>query len=404
MGDNRGSRFYPRTLSIARSVECLSDSAGGSPPFPAPRRALVVMTRRIGDVLMATPLLRSLRRAWPAAQIDVLLFAGCEGMLAHNPDVDQVLAVAERPSWGEQGALLGRLWRRYDIALSLLPGDRPTLYAWVAGRRRAGMVETAPGRSWKRRLLHREVVFDDRNTHTVLMNLQLADAVGAPRCPELVAAWGDGDRLRVAELLGAAAPPYAVLHVYPKFRYKMWREDRWIALGRWLMEQGLRLCLSGGGDADERVYVASVARGLGGAALNAAGRLSLSQTACLIAGARLYAGCDTAATHIAAAVGTPTVALYGPSNPVKWAPWPQGHEGSGNPFGRFGSQRSGNVWLVQGVGACVPCHLEGCERRLASDSDCLTGLPVEKVLAACRAALAWGGARSPTLPAAAGSP
>jgi len=85
---------------------------------------------------------------------------------------------------------------------------------------------------------------------------------------------------------------------------------------------------------------------------------------------------------MAAALGVPTVALYGPTDPVKWGPWPRGHRGGGNPWRRLGSQGVANVRLIQGSPTCVPCGLEGCERHIGSFSDCLQELPVEKVIAA----------------------
>ena len=76
------------------------------------------------------------------------------------------------------------------------------------------------------------------------------------------------------------------------------------------------------------------------------------------------------------------MALFGPTNCVKWGPWPRGHAPDANPWRRCGSQRSGNVVLVQGTGACVPCHLEGCHRHIDSYSDCLQQLPAARVIAA----------------------
>ena len=88
--------------------------------------------------------------------------------------------------------------------------------------------------------------------------------------------------------------------------------------------------------------------------VNAAGRLTLGASACLVGGARVYVGPDTALTHVAAALGVPTVALFGPTDPVKWGPWPRGHPSGTNPWRRYGSQRSGNVTLLQGVAPCTP--------------------------------------------------
>ena len=62
----------------------------------APHSVLVIVTRRIGDVLLTTPLIRTLKRAWPGAAIDVLVFEGTAGVLASNPDIRSVLAIAER--------------------------------------------------------------------------------------------------------------------------------------------------------------------------------------------------------------------------------------------------------------------------------------------------------------------
>ena len=109
------------------------------------------------------------------------------------------------------------------------------------------------------------------------------------------------------------------------------------------------------------------------------GRLDWPQLSGLLAQARVYVGPDTSVTHLAAAAGCPTVALYGPTDPRLWGPWPAGGldamwQASGH------MQRRGNVWLVQNPLPCVPCQLEGCERRLESYSACLDELAAERVI------------------------
>src|SRR5579872_7566107 len=89
------------------------------PPEP---RVLVVALRRLGDVLLTTPLIRSVKRAYPGAAIEALVFAGTEGILSGNPDLAGVLTIAERASAGQSFALLRRLARRYDLALSTQTG------------------------------------------------------------------------------------------------------------------------------------------------------------------------------------------------------------------------------------------------------------------------------------------
>lgn len=349
-----------------------------------PQRILVVVTRRIGDVLLATPLIRSLKRAWPQADIHALVFRGTAGVLAANPDLSQVIEIPERPGLVEHLRLYTQIFRRYDLALSMQPGDRPTLYAWAAGRQRLGL-QPAVGHSWRKSLLTQWVAYDDLDTHTVRMNLALAELLDIPPLAEVVAAYDDADRTVLAQLWPEReAHPYAVLHPYPKFNYKMWTPQAWCELTAWLQSRGLAVALSGGPGADERAYVDALAARLP-AARNLCGRLTLGQTACLLAGASLYCGPDTATTHMAAALNIPTVALFGPSNPVKWGPWPYGQPAGRNPWARVGTQYSGNVALVQGEAACapgVPCLAEGCERHIESYSLCLQQLPAARVIAA----------------------
>ena len=348
----------------------------------APRRVLVIVTRRIGDVLLATPVLRSLKRAWPDAELDMLVFEGTEGVVAGNPDVRRVITVPERPRFSQHLKLAWNLTRRYDLAISLLPGDRPTLYAWFAGRKRVGLHEPALKTRWKQWLLDAWIPFDNQDTHTVRMHLAVLASLGVSPRADVLASWTQADAATAQRLLapldGAA---YAVIHPYPKFRYKMWTVDGWIALAEWLSRRGLRVVLTGGPGADERAYANGIAQRLP-AALNLAGQLTLGATACVVSRAAVYIGPDTAITHAAAALGVPTVALYGPTNPVKWGPWPSGQSADENPWARVGSQAALNVRLVQGSGACVPCCLEGCERHIESTSDCLTGLAPERVIAA----------------------
>jgi heptosyltransferase-3 len=370
-------------------VSC-GNGGARAPAVAAPASVLVVVTRRRGDVLLASPLIRTLKAAWPQAGIDVLVFAGTQGVLEANPDVRNVITIAERPGLFAHLALARRVLRRYDIALSCLAGDRPTAYAVVAGRWRAGMVGSGNGARWKRRMLSKAIVFDDLDTHTAAMNLAFAEILGIARHHEIGIGWNAQDAARVAALLGerAVETPYAVLHVHPKFNYKMWHVEGWAGLAHWLAERGFDTILTGGSEPGEMEFVTSAAARMPPGTVNLAGQLTLAQTACVIAGARLFVGPDTVTTHMAGAQGVPTVALYGPSNPVKWGPWPQRFTGAPSPWRRVGTQAMGNVQLVQGSGACVPCMAEGCDRHVASFSDCLQQLQLPAVIAAVERALA----------------
>ena len=349
-----------------------------------PRRVLVIITRRIGDVLLATPVFHSLRQVWPDATIDALVFSSTAAALTANADVNEIRVIPERPSLLRHIVFIIKLFRRYDLALSLVAGDRPTLYAWLAGRRRVGLLLPTRKERWKQRFLQQWLPYDVAEKHTVLTHLSLLALLGVPAIAKVTADWSDADEHCVSRLLAPLnSARFIVLHLYPKFNYKMWSDTAWQDLARWINAQGLRIVLTGSADIAEMVYVSRFAQQID-AALNLAGQLTLNQSACAIARAVAYVGPDTALTHIAAALGVPTVALFGPTDPVKWGPWPNGHDGKCTPWHRLGDQTIGHVSIVQGIAACVPCGNEGCERHISSYSDCLLTLPARRVINALR--------------------
>src|SRR5262249_33453342 len=148
-----------------------------------PSRILIISLRRIGDLLLTTPVIRSVRRAWPEVQIDVLVFEGTAGIIAGNPDLHRILTMPPRPTAADSLRLIRRLWRSYDIAISTQSGDRPTVFAFAAGRWRVGVTtNTDPwlARTLKRFALHRTVPAAEK-LYRIEQNLPLADAPRIPR-------------------------------------------------------------------------------------------------------------------------------------------------------------------------------------------------------------------------------
>ena len=345
--------------------------------LPPDARVLIVAMRRLGDVLLTTPLIRSVKRAFPGASIEAVVFAGTEGILSGNPDLAGVATVSERPSLGEALALLRRLGRRYDLALSTQTGDRPTALAVLAGRHSAGPIEAAGWSAGIKRLALSRSYTTDRARHRIVDVLRLAELLGIPARAEIVCPSGN---VRPGLIPTHA---YAVVHAVPKFTYKRWTTEGWRKLAAELRGRGLATMVIGA-EAD-RAYLDDVWRGCDVARLD--GTLTWPELSALIGAARVYIGPDTAVTHLAAATGTQTVALYGPTDPRIWGPWPIG--GLERPWAAAGAiQNRGNVWLVQKPLPCLPCQKEGCDRHIDSHSQCLDELSAVQVVAAVDRALA----------------
>jgi heptosyltransferase-3 len=355
------------------------------PPEP---RILVIAMRRLGDVLLTTPLVRSLKHGLPGARVDMLVFRGTEGMLAGNPDVDEVIAVATRPTPAETFVLIRSLWRKYDLAVTTQTGDRPTFLAFVAGRMRAGLVPASGGGAWWKRRALDLCVAADPDSHRVVELLGLARAIGVPLETALVPPGG-----AFAETV-LPHGRYAVLHANPLYRFRRWTDEGWHALARALAERGLRTIATGGTDPAERAYLDGLWNSADTPVERLDGRLDWPQLAALISGAAVYVGPDTSMSHLAAATGCPTVALYGPASPHVIGPWPIG--GLAQPWARAGTiQHRGNVWVVQNPLPCLPCEKLGCEGHYASYSQCLDELSARQVLVAVDQALASRAAVAP---------
>ena len=343
-----------------------------------PKRILVITLRYLGDTLLVTPLLSSLKRAYPAAKIDVLLPQANLGMLEGNPDVESLIPLAGKPGLYRYFRLLCGLFQRYDLAISTQAGDRPILCAIVAGSYSLGFVPEKKSKlNWKRRLLNGSLIFAADYSHAVLENLRFCQHLQIKPFYSVTPPQSSQPDQR-CQALGK----YVVMHIQPQWRYKQWHEQGWLQIADFLNSVGYRVVLTGSPAQSEQDRLKQLQEKMAINTVNLAGSLSLANLAALIKDAALFVGPDTGITHLAAATGVPTVAIFGPTDPRKWAPWPVYYADQAAPFSAVGIQRISNVWLVQGKSAlgCVPCQQEGCERNRQSASACLEELSAQTVI------------------------
>jgi len=337
------------------------------------RSIIVFKQRNIGDVLLATPAIHALRCAWPSARIAVAVNSGTEAMVEGNPDIDRVI-VFDRMArdaggagrWREEGRFLGaiRAWRP-DLAVQLTEGDRGAILAFLSGARfRLGV---APGRRglWgKGKLFTHLSPRPSLYRHAVLRDLDVVGAAGIPPAdPGLRFFFTEADRARIAALLAGAGitagAPYAVVQPGSRWKFKCWTDEGNAGLTAHLARRGLFPVLTSGPSPEEVAQVERI-RGLCPASFTSlAGRLTFKELAALISEARLYVGVDSAPMHLAAAVGTSTVAIFGPTGAFNWAPW-EGVDWGYSDRRKGGTRFVGRHAVVQQEWDCLPCGNDGC--------------------------------------------
>jgi heptosyltransferase-3 len=234
---------------------------------------------------------------------------------------------------------------------------------------------------WKKALLRHAVpIAGDRGeVHVVAEKMQLLapwverlpPARVVPPAPAALPA-------EVQALLGARP---VVVHAPSMWEYKQWPLPHYRELVAGLLAAGQQVVLPGSGSPRDQACVAAL-RDLGAPPqlLDVSGRLDFAQLRGLLDRAALYIGPDTSVSHLAAGVGVPVLAVFGPTNPQRWAPWPADAHGDVRFARVVPIQQVGNVTLFQGPQDCVPCGRAGCEDHLHSRSDCLRSIPAQRVL------------------------
>lgn len=345
---------------------------GGTSRQPA--RVLLLRLERIGDLLMTVEAIADARRVWPAAAIDLAVGSWNVDLARMIPGVSSIriadvpwLSRGERPtSW--PGVLAeARRWRheRYDLVINFEPDIRTNLLAWLTGAPVRAGYSTGGGGAFL-------TVADayDPTSHTAVNARRLVARVSGTKVPATAPASGtridvpDVERAAATSRWAAQARPWIGIHASGGRESKQWHPDRFASVGRALAAAtGGTIVLTGG--PSEQALVARVSAQLAGVphvtAVNAG---SLRDAAGVLAALDVYITGDTGPMHLAAAVGTPVVALFGPSNPVRYGP-------------RAALERVVRIDLP-----CSPCGQVRLppERCRGHVPDCLDGITVDTVV------------------------
>lgn len=305
-----------------------------------------------------TPALHALKNRFPKAKLTAVVNDFTAPMLENNPDIDQI--------W--QRKFQGRLWsdwqlacsiRRanFDLTVDFTGGDRSAVYSALSGARQRWAVDKGRGfAGWKHRAITHPVLLPGQTRHQVHRHLALVEKLGATNPapqPALHLTSQETDWAR--RQLPSDGRPTVVAHFIANWLFKCWEDAKAAQVVDWLhTELGAHVWLTSGPAEKEQERARAILSLCQTQPEPHIGTLSLRQLAGLISVSRLCVGVDSAPMHMAAALGTPCVTLFGPTLDMVWAPMGQ------------------NALVVR-----EPCHcIESGEKQCAHNAtrDCFLNL------------------------------
>ena len=339
---------------------------------------LIVKTSAIGDVIHTLPALHCLRRHYPEARITWLVEeAAAEAVIGH-PALDRVL-VAGRKGWIREWRTGGRLaacrkaWRflndlrdtRYDLLLDFQGLLKSGIWVALAkARRKIGFGRGMEHAEMSYLFLNERVPAVSMDMHAVDRELHLLRAIGI-ECPEkifdlpLTAA----DHQQAEELLAAhgvaSGQPFVAINPMTTWPTKHWQLAKFAQLADRLVEEGLPVVFTGG--PMDQAGVAAICGLMREKAASLAGLTTLKTLAALYGRARVVVSTDTGPMHVAAAMDTPVVALFGPTAPWRTGPYGKKHQ------------------IIRLRFPCSPCFKKNCQYE---NTACMNEITVEKVMTA----------------------
>jgi ADP-heptose:LPS heptosyltransferase len=328
------------------------------------RRVLVIRLRSIGDTVLTTPSLFALRRFLPDAQIDILLEDWVAPLLDGFDAVDNVIRVSKKAS-GRLAAARGIRRTRYDVVFNLHGGPTSAFLTRASGAQYRVGYRNYRYAGLHNRLLSASSDFWGREkTHAAEQQLALLGFVGIPvadRPKSRLPVVAEADKAVEGKLSGSAIhdprSAFALLHPATAFYTKQWPPENFARTAEFLADRGIASVAvaskSENGVLDALAAEAKVP-------IAAFDDLSLPEITALASKAKLFVGNDSGIAHIAAAVGTPSVVIFGSSNRGHWYPWTDAPNE-----------------IVYEEFSCQPCPGYTCE--VYGDPKCILSVPVERV-------------------------
>ena len=386
--------------------------------FHRAKRILVIKLRHIGDVLLTVPVLRALREHFFDAHISVLVNSGTEQVLAGVPFINEIILfdrniknLSLMKRYTREISFLKSIRKKsFDMTIDLTGGDRAAIVSLTTG------AEYRLGWKPKTGFVGKKHVYTHfcepgGKKHMVLQNLDIINQFGIKTenlsvdfyIPEAARTFikriFEDNNIPVNPPLSKVGQRgVKVMHVHPTSRwlFKCWRDEYMAEVITWLLEQDIKVLVTSSPDKKEldkarrilslvseftRSRIPTLVRG---GIIDLCGKTSIKQLGAISEASHLFLGVDSAPMHIAAAVGTPVIALFGPSGAFHWGPWDNSEsimqEGGSQktPYPkRNGIQSCGIHTVIQRNWDCIPCGKDGCEK--SKISKCLEDIKPDEV-------------------------
>ena len=329
------------------------------------RKVLLVRLRSIGDTVLATPSLSALKSFLPNVTVDILVEDWVAPLLNNHPHVDNVI-VLERSGFMARARLARELRAaNYDVVYNLHGGTTATFLTRATGaRHRVGF------KSYQYTQLHNHqapspsLLWGQQKTHSVEQQLALLGWTGVPvtNRPRTQLGISSEARETVNKLLaeaGLSDRKIALIHPAAAFATKQWAVENFARVAEFLTERGFAPVAIAAPNEKALLETLRTGASVKIATLD----LSLPEVTALAEQSQLFVGNDSGIAHIAAAVGTPAVVIFGSSNIAHWRPW-----------------NSAPAEVVFEEMACQPCHGYFCEKF--DQPECILRVPLTRVIAA----------------------
>jgi heptosyltransferase III len=331
--------------------------------FKSVKKILVIKLRHIGDVLLTVPVFRALRETFPDAQITALVNSGTEDALSGNRLIDDIIVYDRKI---KPLSLHKRLIREisflrsvrskgYDLVVDLTSGDRAAMLSLVSGARYRLAYAPDHGGLPGKKFLYTHLARKDGRLHMVLQNLDEVGQFGIATSDSAVGLFIPEEASVFADRIfrqHRIAGSDTVVHVHPTSRwlFKCWKDEYMAEVINWLIASKVRVVVTSSPSRREMKRTENILNQISdrSAVIDLCGKTTIKQLAAVSARSHLFVGVDSAPMHIAAAVGTPVIALFGPSGEAQWSPWGGGH----------------TVFVKKmGCISCEKCAMDGVEVR-----------------------------------------